>query len=166
MKNFISEVKKYYDENTQLEWKRMDRHPFKFIFTTYMIDQYVKPGDRILDIGGGPGRYSIYYAQKNCDVTLIDLSENNIAFAEEMGEKNQVSFQAIAQNCLSIDSLDIGEFDHVFMMGPLYHLPDEKDRETAVHLALKKLKPGGIFTHPFYWTLPLLYMASKTEQAT
>ncbi len=62
MKNFISEVKKYYDENTQLEWKRMERHPFEFIFTTYMIDQYVKPGDRILDIGGGPGRYSIYYA--------------------------------------------------------------------------------------------------------
>lgn len=45
--------------------ERLETHPFEFIFTTYMMDKYIRGGDRILDIGGGPGRYSIYYAKKN-----------------------------------------------------------------------------------------------------
>lgn len=141
----IEEVKKYYDENAQEEWERLERHPFEFLFTTYMMDQYIKPGDRILDIGGGPGRYSIYYARKNCDVTLLDLSEGNIAFAEQMAKQSGVQLKMQVQNCLALRDLPLGEFDHVFLMGPLYHLTEKRDRETAVRLALEKLKAGGYF---------------------
>ena len=44
-----------------------------------MMDKYIRPGDRILDIGGGPGRYAIRFAQRGCAVTLVDLSPGNIA---------------------------------------------------------------------------------------
>lgn len=33
--------------------ERLETHPFEFIFTTYMMDKYIRGGDRILDIGGG-----------------------------------------------------------------------------------------------------------------
>lgn len=139
-----SDVEKYYDENTQKEWERLEVHPFEFIFTTYRMDQYIRPGDRILDIGGGPGRYSLYYAKKNCDVTLLDLSANNIELAKSKAAENHVALNAIKADCLELDSLELGLFDHVFLMGPLYHLGDREDRENAVKLALQKLKLGGV----------------------
>lgn len=141
----IAEVKQYYDENAVKEWERFDRHPFEFILTTWMMDKYVKPGDRVLDIGGGPGRYSIYFAQKGCDVTLLDLSEGNAALAREKAAAQGLSFPMIAANCLDIGEMDLGLFDHVFLMGPLYHLEKKEDRKRAVELALEKLKPGGLF---------------------
>lgn len=140
----IIEIKKYYDENAQKEWQRLERHPFEFIFTTYMMDKYISPGDSILDIGGGPGRYSIYYAKKNCDVTLLDLSNGNIELAKSKAIENNVSLKMFTGNCLELDSMELGLFDHVFLMGPLYHLAERVDRENAVKLALKKLKPGGV----------------------
>ena len=141
----IQEVKNYYDENCQKEWERLDRHPFEFIFTTYMMDKYIHDGDKVLDIGGGPGRYSIYYALKNCDVTLVDLSKGNIDLARQKAKENHVSFPMIVGNCLDIDTMDIGTYDHVFLMGPLYHLVDENERKKAVKLAMDRLKPGGFF---------------------
>ncbi|QSX06747.1 class I SAM-dependent methyltransferase [Sedimentibacter sp. zth1] len=143
MKDTIVNVKKYYDENTEYEWDRIDRHPFEFIFTTYMMDKYIKPGDTILDIGGGPGRYSMYYSQKGCDVTLVDLSDGNIQFAKEKAKEKKVSINAFSKNCLELDKLNLKEFDHVFLMGPLYHLVEEEDRIKAVKIALNHLKSSG-----------------------
>ena len=83
----IQTVKEYYDQNAQMEWERLEQHPFEFIFTTYMLEKYIKPGDRVLDIGGGPGRYSIHFARRGCAVTLADLSEGNIDLAKERRRK-------------------------------------------------------------------------------
>ncbi len=141
----IEAVKKHYDENAVQEWERLENHPFEFLFTTHMMDQYIQSGDTILDIGGGPGRYSIYYAKKHCGVTLVDLSSGNIALAKEKASESHVNIQMHVGNCLDLDTMALGTYDHVFLMGPLYHLTDAADRERAVELALKHLKPGGIF---------------------
>lgn len=138
------QIKKYYNENSEKEWDRLERHPFEFAFTTYMMDQYIKNGDSILDIGGGPGRYSIHYSKKGCNVTLIDLSEANIDLANEKAKEHQTEFVSFVGNCLDIDTLNLGQFDHVFLMGPLYHLVEKSDREKAVKLAVDQLKPNGI----------------------
>ena len=149
MEEQVAVVKQYYDENAQMEWDRLEAHPFEFLFTTYMMDKYVRPGDTILDIGGGPGRYAVHYARKGCDVTLVDLSQENVALARQKAAENGVSFRAEVKNCLHLRELDLGDFDHVFLMGPLYHLVRQEDRETAVNLALERLKPGGCFYGSF-----------------
>lgn len=149
MDGSIENVRRHYDENPQMEWDRLSNHPFEFLLTTWMMEKYVKPGDRILDIGGGPGRYSIHFAKMGCEVTLVDLSEGNVALANEKAREAGVRIQAHAANCLEIDQLNLGEYDHVFLMGPLYHLLREEDRIRAVELALKRLKPGGLFYASF-----------------
>ena len=53
MNQDIQTVKDYYDENAQMEWERLEQHPFEFIFTRHMLEKYIRPGDRVLDIGGG-----------------------------------------------------------------------------------------------------------------
>lgn len=136
-------VQDHYNKSAQIEWDRLSLHPFEFIFTTYMMDQYIKAGDSILDIGGGPGRYSLHYAKKGCDVTLIDLAEANITFAIQKAKEENISLKTYVANCLNLNSLNLKTYDHVFLMGPLYHLLNEKDRLLAVNLALKHLKPNG-----------------------
>jgi len=136
-------VKKHYDESARNEWTRLKEHPFEFIFTTYEMDRFIKDGDSILDIGGGPGRYSIYYAKKGHPVTLIDLSDGNIALARIKARQNKVKIQAFVKDCLELEELKLGLYDHVFLMGPLYHLLKEEDRRQAVSIALRHLKPGG-----------------------
>ncbi len=145
MKESIQTVRTYYDENAQAEWERLEKHPFEFILTTFMMEKYIRPGDSVLDIGGGPGRYAIHFAKMGCDVTLIDLSPANAALAEEKARQADVPLRAAAANCLDIDRMDLGAYDHVFLMGPLYHLIHEADRAEAVRLALSRLKPGGKF---------------------
>ena len=139
----IETVRQYYNSNPQMEWSRLEYNFFEFELTCYMMDKYVRPGDTILDIGGGPGQYSIHYAKKGCSVTLAELSEGNVAFAKEKAAEEGVPLAAHAVNCLELDQLTLGQFDHVFLMGPLYHLQEEADRVEAVNVALRHLKPGG-----------------------
>lgn len=139
----IKTVRDYYDSDPQAEWDRLDRNPFEFELTCWMMDKYVRPGHSILDIGGGPGRYSIHYAQKGCAVTLAELSEGNVALARQKAAQLGVDLTAHAVNCLELDALGLGQFDHVFLMGPLYHLQTEAERVEAVNAALRRLKPGG-----------------------
>ena len=149
MQQDITIVREHYNANAEREWSRLDEHPFEFILTTHLMDRYIKPGDKILDIGGGPGRYAIYFAKRGCDVTLVDLSEENVRLALEKADEADVTIQAKIANCLNLDSTSLGAFNHVFLMGPLYHLLDPADQKTAVETALCHLKEGGLFYASF-----------------
>ena len=81
MEDHVNIVKNYYDSDVLMEWNRLEEHPYEFELTVRMMNRYIKPGDSILDIGGGPGRYSLYFAGRGCDVTLLDLSSSNVNFA-------------------------------------------------------------------------------------
>ena len=141
-----SEVQKYYDENSELEWQRLERHPFEMPLTLYMMEKYIRPGNRVLDVGGGPGRYSIHFAKMGCDVTLVDLSPGNVRFAMDKAAEAGVKFAAHAANCLELDTLNLNEFDHVLLMGPLYHLKEDADRKKAVEQAFEGVKVESVNT--------------------
>jgi 2-polyprenyl-3-methyl-5-hydroxy-6-metoxy-1,4-benzoquinol methylase len=143
MKEQIKIVRDHYDQCPEHEFNRIVNRP-EFLLTCRMLDRYIKPGDTVLDIGGGPGRYSFYLAEKGCGVTLFDLSDENIRFAREYAAENGVALRTVCGNACEADTLLAGEeFDHVLLMGPLYHLVDESDRVRAVEAAINLLKPGG-----------------------
>jgi len=145
----ILTVKAHYDANARTEWNRLEENPFEFMLTTWMMEKYIHPGQRILDIGGGPGRYAIHHAKRGCEVVLVDLSDGNIALAQQKAQEAGVKLQAYACDCLQLEKLALGTFDHVFLMGPLYHLQQEEQQVCAVQTALSHLKPGGMFYASF-----------------
>ena len=53
-------VRKNYDADPEREWERLAQHPFEYEINMRFLRRYIKPGDRVLDVGGGPGRYSLW----------------------------------------------------------------------------------------------------------
>lgn len=155
-------IKSYYDEIVETEWERIADRP-EFLLTCRFIQRYIKPGDKVLDIGGGPGRYSLWLAEKGCDVTLVDLSTENIRFAREKAKERKLSLRALEGDARTVDSLFTEQFDHVLLMGPLYHLLEESDRIKAVNASLKLLKPGGVIFVSFINLFAGMIYAMKFE---
>lgn len=140
----MDEVENYYDAEAEKEWHRLDRHKIEFDITKKYMDEYIEPNSKILDVGGGSGRYSIFLSQKGHDVTLFDLSKGNLQLAKKKAKEKEVELQNfIHGNALNLSQKNIGKYDIVLCMGPLYHLTDEAERKKVIQQCLKKLKKGG-----------------------
>lgn len=145
----IQVVKAFYDNAPQYEWDRLTRHPVEFEITKRILSRYIKPGQRVLDVGGGPGRYSCWLAEVGCEVTLVDLSDGNVGFAKAKAEEAGLCFDALQGDARFIDTLVEGPFDHILLMGPLYHLSEESDRVRVVQACMSLLAPGGMLFAAF-----------------
>lgn len=66
-KKEIEIVKKNYNNNPQLEWDRLEGFTYEFEITKKFLLKHLK-GKTVLDIGGGPGRYSIFLAKQGYEV--------------------------------------------------------------------------------------------------
>lgn len=157
-------IRAYYNQTVETEWNRIANRA-EFLLTCRFIDRFVKPGDRVLDIGGGPGRYSFYLAEKGCDVTLFDLSDANVAFAAEKAKEQGLRMDTVRGDARDADKLISGPFDHILLMGPLYHLLTEGDRIQAVNASLRLLKPGGVLFASFINMFAGMIYAMKIEPA-
>ncbi|HEY5561662.1 MAG TPA: methyltransferase domain-containing protein [Clostridiaceae bacterium] len=142
------EIESFYDRYD--EWLRLERHKVEFEITKKYIDKYVPANSRILDIGGGPGRYSIYLASKGNKVVLLDLTKKHIEIAKEKALIYKVSLEEfIHGSALELPKYNLGKFDVILLMGPLYHLTKLSDRENVVRDTMALLKPGGILIASF-----------------
>ncbi len=157
-------IRDYYNETVETEWNRIANRP-EFLLTCRFIDRYVRSGERILDIGGGPGRYSLYLADKGCDVTLLDLSDANVEFAASKAREQGIALRTLRGDAREADTVVSGLFDHVLLMGPLYHLLEECDRVKAVNACLKLLKPGGMLFVSFINMFAGMIYAMKIDPA-
>ena len=151
MTDRIREVEQFYDEQYE-EWERLAWHLPEFEVTKRYMLKYITGNKKVLDIGGGPGRYSIFLAQQGHEVTLLDLSGKNIRQAINHAEEAGVHLDScIHGNALWLHEYLYKEeqFDVVLLMGPLYHLLREEDRMQALQEAMRMLKPGGIMIAAF-----------------
>ena len=140
----MDEVEKYYDESAEEEWARLDRHKVEFDITKRYMEEYIEKGAEVLDVGAGPGRYSIFLAQNGHDVTLLDLSSKNIELAKKKAEEKNVEIKEyIHGNALNLSQKVSKKFDVVLCMGPMYHLTEESERRKVIKECIKRLKTGG-----------------------
>ncbi len=138
-------VQNLYDGAPEREWQRMERHRTEFAVTVRALDAHLPPTPaRVLDCGGGPGRYAIALAQRGYDVTLFDLSPELLAMAREKAAEAGVTLNGFEQGTATdLSRFAADSFDAVLLMGPLYRLLDEAERKQALAEAYRVVKPGG-----------------------
>jgi S-adenosylmethionine-dependent methyltransferase len=150
-------VRRFYDETVNYEWERLERHKVEYELSKRFMNRYIKPNDKVLDLGGGPGKYSLYLSEIGCDVTLADLSQKNIDFALNKANELGLPLKGLCVDSRDLSVIEDGEYDHVLCMGPMYHLKDENDRVKTIKECLKKLTPNGtlfvsfVSSYSFVW---------------
>jgi ubiquinone/menaquinone biosynthesis C-methylase UbiE len=151
MESIDALVRRYYDQNLNDEWERLDRHRTEFYVTMRVLQDFLpNPPADILDCGGGPGRYAIELAKQGYSVTLFDLSEGNLKFAKEKADELGVKLENYLQgNAIDLGRFPDNSFDAVLMMGPLYYIMDGAYRIQAIREAKRVLKPGGVLFAAF-----------------
>lgn len=144
-------IEGFYDDCTQREWERLDRHRTEFAVTMKALDEYLPPAPAdVLDIGGGPGRYAIELTRRGYAVTLLDLAQANLDMAAVKAAEAGVSLHAaLHANALDLSAFADHTFDAVLLMGPLYHLISLEDRIRCIQEAKRVLKPGGLIFAAF-----------------
>ena len=143
-------VEEFYN-NSYDEWSRLERHPIEFEMTKRALKEFLAGNSEILDVGGGPGRYSIFLAEQGHKVTLFDLSEELVKQARKnAADAGVILVDAIQGNVLELNKIITEkQYDAVLCMGPMYHLLLEEERKEALKQCLNKLKPEGIIILSF-----------------
>ena len=113
--------------------------------TRELIERHAPPAPAdVVDVGGGAGVHAFWLAQRGYSVQLVDATPRLIALAEERGRAEATPLAS----CRVADAraLPIADesVDLVLLLGPLYHLVDAADRQTALLEAGRVLRPGGI----------------------
>ena len=162
-----SVVEQFYDENVQREWERLDRHRTEFAVTLRALREYLpRPPARVIDIGGGPGRYAIALTQGGYSVTLADLSQGCLNFAKSKAREAGVDLTDVVQaDAVDLAGVPASTYDAALLQGPLYHLIEEADRLRAVREAARVLRPGGLIFAAIITRYAPIRWAAKNEPA-
>lgn len=104
-----------------------------------LVEDYVLPQDRILDLGCGNGRLVKVLQEKPVDYIGVDVSEKLIKIAKEKHPKKRF---------LQANALDLpfpaNYFDKIFSIAVLHHIPSTEFRLKFLKQAKRVLKPEGL----------------------
>ncbi|WP_027642852.1 class I SAM-dependent methyltransferase [Enterocloster clostridioformis] len=137
---YLIDFYNHYDEDDRLIVKHGS---VEFLTTMHYIEKYIRPGDCILEIGAGTGRYSHALAEQGYTVDAVELVEHNIeVFRKNTRPKENITIRQ--GNALELSAFSDNKYDITLILGPLYHLYTIEDKQKALHEAIRVTKPGGI----------------------
>ncbi|KAJ5791890.1 uncharacterized protein N7518_008901 [Penicillium psychrosexuale] len=98
----------------------------------------LKPGMRILDIGGGWGGVTQYCAARGVHVTTLTIAPNSARYVQRVIEEKNLPGQVFVQDFLDHNPEE--PYDHVVILGVIEHIPND---QRFARRMWDVLKPGG-----------------------
>jgi SAM-dependent methyltransferase len=143
-------VEEYFDGYGDKEWHRLTQTPFDEVslhIHTHYLEQHVRPGLRVLEVGAGAGRFTQVLANLDCRVLVADISpvqlDLNKRYGEEHGFAHAVEDRIQLDIC-DMSSLDANSFDAVVCYGGPLSYVFERAAE-AVSECSRVLSTDGVF---------------------
>lgn len=100
-----------------------------------------KPGDKVLDLGCGPGLYSNKLAKMGIKVTGIDLSQRSIEYAQKESEVNGTEIDYLCSDFFEVNFLK--EFDGILQVNGELNTFSNMRRDELFTKLWRALKPDG-----------------------
>ncbi|MBW1296330.1 class I SAM-dependent methyltransferase [Aquimarina litoralis] len=132
--------------NKASEETRLDKGMgvFEFERIKSLIEKYISSQNlKIIDVGGGTGKYSEWLAKKGHQVYMVEPVLKHIQIAKNRANKLKNKF------CVQLGESKKLKFqnnfaDLIILNGPLYHLQKKEDRDLTIKEAKRVLKNDGI----------------------
>ena len=138
-------IRQYYEHENEDGRLKLADGEIEFIRTKDILLRHLPgPGLRIADVGGGTGPYSFWLSSLDHEVHLLDPVEKHIRIASERNGKERHQLASLKKGEAGDLPFPDSHFDVVLLMGPLYHLPEAAERNTALLEANRVLKPNGM----------------------
>ncbi len=139
-------ISRFFDDVGNREWERfegsaMDRVNLEVHLR--LLREHIRSGDRVLDAGAGPGRFTLELARLGATVVAGDISPGQL----ELHAEKTADVEASIESRELLDIVDLsrfpdGSFDAVVCFGgPLSYVLDEADGALAE--LLRVTKPNG-----------------------
>lgn len=141
-------VRQFYDNYGMKEWERWETGPVarvRWFVHVHYLQQYLAPGQRVLEIGAGAGRFTQVLAGMNSRITVADISPGQLALNRQQAEL--FGFGHAVERRVECDLRDLrgtfadDEFDAaVCLGGPISYLFDEA--ADGIRELMRVTKPG------------------------
>jgi SAM-dependent methyltransferase len=139
----LREVVDYYAQGVEVGRLATGRARLEFERTKEIIERFLPPPPAyVVDVGGATGAYAEWLASAGYQVHLVDPVPLHIEQVEAMARRMSGGLKATLGEARQLPIRD-GVADGVLLFGPLYHLPELKDRGRAWREAARVVRPGG-----------------------
>ena len=137
---YLTEFYNNYDEDSRLALKHGS---VEFLTTMHYIEKYIRPGNRVLEIGAATGRYSHALARQGYAVDAVELIQHNIDIFRQNTQSDE-TITITQGNALDLSAFSDNQYNITLLLGPLYHLYTKEDKQQALREAIRVTKPGGV----------------------
>ena len=138
--DYLNQYYANYDEEGRL-LTRYGRVEFET--TMRYIRRYLPRDARIIEIGAGTGRYSHALARMGYPVDALELVQHNIdQFIANTAEGEDVTIRQ--GSACDLSAFPDDAYDVTLLLGPMYHLFTEAEKEQALSEAIRVTKTGGV----------------------
>ena len=142
------------DEDSRLQRSRHGQ--LEYAVTMHYIHRFIKPGDKVLEIGAGTGRYSIALAKEGMEVTAVELVESNLDILRK-NSRGMDHIRSYQGDAADLSCFDDQTFDMTLVLGPLYHLYEAEDVHRAIDEAVRVTRKNGIVMFAFLSVFGIMY---------
>lgn len=158
--NYLVDYYNTHDEDVRL----LSKHGrVEFLTTVKYVEQYLKDGMKIIEIGAATGRYSHYFAQKGFEVDAVELIEHNIEVFKTKtlpGENVKIK----QGNALDLSEYPDNSYDITLLLGPMYHLYTADEQQKALSEAIRITKPDGYIFVAYCMLEPSMFCCFKNNR--
>ena len=138
-----ADIAAFYDQGLERDRLAAGTGALEFVRTQLLLERHLPPAPAVIaDVGGGPGRYAAWLAERGYDVHLVDPIPLHVEQASLAAHARPLASARVG-DARSLPLADESA-DAVLLLGPLYHLTARADRIRALAEARRVCRPGGV----------------------